>query len=116
MEELEVVLDSLAAADLDGLAASQLLDRTALLVRARNMVDAEMCRTVRRADVVQAAEHDGLKSMTSWLRGHARLSAGEVRRLVRTGRTLEQLPVLAAAFAAGAVTAPVVNAARRVGR
>ena len=44
------------------------------LVRARNRIDAELARTVRRADLTQAAEHDGLKSMRSWLRGHARLS------------------------------------------
>jgi uncharacterized membrane protein len=46
--------------------------------------------------------------MGSWLRGHVRLSAGEVRRLIRSGRALEQLPAVAAAFAAGAVTAEQV--------
>jgi membrane-bound lytic murein transglycosylase B len=46
--------------------------------------------------------------MGSWLRGHVRLSAGEVRRLMRSGRALEQLPAVAAAFAAGAVTAEQV--------
>jgi len=106
--ELGSVLDALAAEDLDGLVAPQLLGRTALLVWARNRIEAELTRTVRRADVVQAAEHDGLTSMASWLRGHVRLSAGEVRRLVRNGRALDQLPVLRAAFAAGSVTAEQV--------
>ncbi len=63
MDELEAVLDTLAADDLDGLVASQLLERTSRLVRARNRLDAMLCRTVRRADAVQAAEHDGLTSM-----------------------------------------------------
>jgi hypothetical protein len=58
--------------------------------------------------VVQAAEHDGLTSMTSWLRGHVRLPAGEVRRLIRNGRALDQLPALRAAFAAGTVAAAQV--------
>src|SRR4051812_49961624 len=81
--------------------AAQLLDRAAFLVRARNQLDAELTRTVRRADLTQAAEHDGLASMKSWLRGHVRLSAGEVRRLIGNGRALERLPAVAAAFAAG---------------
>jgi hypothetical protein len=105
LESVLDALDALAAEDLDGMVAPQLLDRTALLVRARNRLDAMLTRTVRRADVVQAAEHDGLTSMKSWLRTHVRLSAGEVSRLIRNGRALEQLPRLAAAFAEGAVTA-----------
>jgi hypothetical protein len=48
MDELESVLDALAADDLDGLVASQVLDRTALLVKARNRIDAELTRTVRK--------------------------------------------------------------------
>jgi hypothetical protein len=51
------------------------LDRTARLVQARNRIDAELTRTVRRAEGIQAPEHDGLRSMQSWLRGHVRLSA-----------------------------------------
>ena len=108
MGELQSALDALAAEDLDGLVAPQLLDRTAFLVRARNRLDAELTRTVRRADAVQAAEHDGMKSMPSWLRGHVRLSAGEVRRLIRNGRVLEQLTAVAAGFADGAITAEQV--------
>src|SRR4051794_23497108 len=106
--ELESALDALAAEDLDGLVASQLLDRTAELVRARNRIDAELTRTVRRCEVTQAAEHDRLASMTSWLRGHVRLSAGGGRRLVGNGRAVDQLPQLAAGFAAGAITAEQV--------
>jgi hypothetical protein len=112
VDALEAALDALealAAEGLDGMVAPQLLDRTALLVRARNRLDAELTRTVRRCEVTQAAEHDGLKSMASWLRGHVRLSAGEVRRLIRNGRALERLPAVAAAFAAGAVTAEQVT-------
>jgi hypothetical protein len=71
-------------------------------------MDALLTRVVRKADVIQAPEHDGLKSMQSWLRGHARISAGEARRLIRNGRALEQLPAVAAAYAAGAVTAEQV--------
>jgi hypothetical protein len=106
--ELQSALDALAAEDLDGLVAPQLLDRTALLVRAGNRLDAELTRTVRRADAVQAAEHDGMKSMPSWLRGHVRLSPAAAGQIVRAGRVLERLPAVAAAFADGAVTAEQV--------
>jgi hypothetical protein len=86
----------------------QVLDRTALLVAVCNAADAELTRTVRRAETMQAAERDGLKSMRSWLRGHLRLSARAAARIVGNGRALERLPAVAAAFAAGAVTAEQV--------
>jgi hypothetical protein len=57
---------------------------------------------------MQAAEHDGLKTMASWLRGHGRLSPGAAAQLVRSGRALQSLPAVAARFADGAVTAEQV--------
>jgi hypothetical protein len=107
--ELRSALDALVAEDLGGLVAPQLLDRTALLVAARNILDAELARTVRRAECAQAAEHDGLKSMRSWLCGHARLSPAAAGQLVRNGRVLEQLPAVAAACAEGVVTGDQVS-------
>ena len=109
-ELLQSLLDSLDTAPLDELVtADQVLDRAALLVAARNAADAELTCTVRRAENLQAPERDGLTSMRSWLRGHLRLSAREAGRLVGNGRALEQLPAVAAAFAAGAVTAEQVT-------
>jgi hypothetical protein len=101
-------LDVLLAEGLDAMTAPEVLGRTALLVRARNRLDAVLTRTVRKAEVIQAPEHDGLTSMRSWLRGHSRLSGGEARRLIRNGRVLEQLPAVASAFAEGAVSAEQV--------
>jgi hypothetical protein len=63
---------------------------------------------VRRCEVGGAAEHDGLKTMASWLRGHARLSPSAASQLVRVGRALEALPEVAARAAEGAVTADQV--------
>jgi hypothetical protein len=102
---VEARLSVLADDDLHALDDSALLDRAAWLIRERNRIDAELARTVRLADARQACEHDGLKTMPSWLRNHARLSAAAAAELVRCGRVLEHLPVLAAAFAAGEVTA-----------
>jgi hypothetical protein len=109
-ELLRSVADSLDAAPLEDLVtADQVLDRTALLLALRNAADAELTRTVRKADTSQAPERDGHKTMRSWLRNHLRLSARESSRLVGNGRALEKLPAVAAAFAAGAVTAEQVS-------
>jgi hypothetical protein len=109
VSELRSALDALAAEDLFDLVAPQLLDRTALLVAARNRIDAELARTARHADTTQAAEHDGQKSMRSWLCGHARLSPSAASQIIRNGRVLEQLPALAAACAEGVVTGEQVS-------
>jgi hypothetical protein len=112
--ELSSTLDSLAADDLHGVFGPQLLDRAGELLRARNRLDAELTRTVRECEVAGAAEHDGLKTMQSWLRGHAHLSDAEAGRLVRSGRALEHLPAVAAGFADGAITAGQVALAAQV--
>jgi hypothetical protein len=109
VSELESALDGLAADDLHAMGSAALLDRTAELVRARNRIDAELVRTVRTADLTQAPEHDGLKTMRSWLRGHARLSDAAAAQVIRNGRVVESLPVVAAAFADGRVTAEQVS-------
>src|SRR4051794_14800479 len=83
----------------------QLLDRLRPLLVAQNRIAAEITRTVRECELTGAAETDGLKTMASWLRGHARLSGAEASRVVRSGRALEHLPAVAAAFAEGVVTA-----------
>ena len=105
MSELQSALDALVVEDLDGLDAAGSLHRTALLVRAQNQIAAELARSVRHAENVQAPERDGQKSMSSWLSGHCRLSPAAARRVVRNGRALEQLPAVAAACAEGMVSA-----------
>ncbi|HEV7727222.1 MAG TPA: DUF222 domain-containing protein, partial [Modestobacter sp.] len=108
MGELSSTLDSLAADDLHAMFGPQLLGRLGELLRQQNRLAAEITRTVRECDLTGAAEHDGLTSMQSWLRGHARVSRGAAARLVGNGRALEHLPAVAGAFADGAVTAEQV--------
>src|SRR5690242_14642954 len=108
---LDEALDELASADLDGVGDAGLLDDITDLVAARNRLDAELTRRVRRADAVEAQGRDGMKTMPSWLRGHARLSPYAAKALERHGRALQYLPALAAAFAAGEVTAEQVDLA-----
>jgi hypothetical protein len=108
MGELASALDGLAGDDLHAAFAPQLLDRLRGLLAAQNRLAAEITRTVRECELTQASEHDGAKTMASWLRGHGRLSPGAAARLVATGRALEHLPAVAAGFADGAVTAEQV--------
>src|SRR6195952_4319268 len=116
MGGVELALEARAARGLHVLGQGAVLDRTAFLVAARNRLDAELTRTVRHAECTRAAEHDGLKTMRSWLIGHARLAPAEASRIVRSGRALEHFPVLAAGFADGSVTAAQVNVvAEKVG-
>ena len=114
MGELTAALDALAAEDLTPLFGPALLGRLRPLLAAQNRIAAEVARTVREAEVSGAAEVDGLKTVASWLRGHGHLSTGEAARVVRTGRALAHLPAMAAAFAAGAVTAEQAAAMGRV--
>ena len=114
MGELASALDALATDDLDLTSDGELLDRTALLVAARNRIDAELARTVRKAELRQACEYDGLKTMPSWLRTHPRLSGAAAKDVVTAGRTLERLPAVAAACAAGQITAGQVEVIARI--
>src|SRR4051794_29571306 len=105
MGELASTIDSLAADDLHQLFGPPLLERLGELLRQSNRLAAEIARTVRECEVSGAAEFDGQKTMASWLRGHAGLSAGAAAQLVHTARALEHLPAASAAFADGVVTA-----------
>src|SRR5215213_11698033 len=99
---LEAALDALAAVDLpvdDGAR----LDRVRRLVTASHRLAAELTRSVRDAENHQSAEHDGLKSMRSWLRGHTLLPDAAAKRLIDGGRALEVLPATEAAFTAGRI-------------
>ncbi|RBY87813.1 endonuclease [Blastococcus sp. TF02A-30] len=110
MECLTGALDALAAEGSGELPGPVLLDRESLLLRSVNRLNTELARTTRRCEVAGAGEHDGKATMASWLRGHARLPAGAANQLVRAGRALEQLPVIAEAAASGAVPIEAVAA------
>jgi hypothetical protein len=99
---------------LHALTGPQLRDRTRELVAERNRIDAELARTVLVADRAGAFAGDGQKTAQSWLRGHCRLSKTAASQVVRNGRALEQLPSVAAAHAAGALTADQVEVIAKI--
>src|SRR3954468_24316085 len=102
---LAAALDGLAGEDLTGLPGAAVLDELRELLPLVNRLNVEVARRVRRAEVAGASEHDGAKTMASWLRGHARFAPSAASQLVRVGRTLAALPAVAARAAAGEITA-----------
>src|SRR3954451_19100201 len=94
---------------LDGLSDGELLEHVRELVAAQNRVAARLARAVRAAECHQSAEHDGLKTMKSWLRTHTRLSGAAVTGLVTQGRAALLLPAVERAFTAGEITADQVD-------
>jgi hypothetical protein len=105
---LEAALDALARDDAPAGDHAR-LDRVRRLTTAANRLTALQAAAVRDAENHQSAEHDGLKSMTSWLRSHTRLSGSAVTGLVRQGRASAALPAVATAFAAGVLTGDQVD-------
>jgi len=65
-------------------------------------VDAEIAAVVGELDRRRLHERDGARSAASWL-DRCRLSQGEAAQRVRVARRLADMPVVAAAFAAGEV-------------
>src|SRR3954451_24636352 len=100
---LEAAVDQVLAGDIDGLPDGERLDRVRAWTRLQNKVAAALTREVRAAENHQSAEHDGLKSMRSWLRTHTRLPDPAARRLIDTGRALSALPAAEAAFVSGLI-------------
>ncbi|WP_197029106.1 DUF222 domain-containing protein [Blastococcus sp. URHD0036] len=82
---------------------ADLLAEVGGLVAERNRVEARLTRAVRVADARLACEHDGLKTMQSWLRTHTGMKNSAAAALVQRGRVLDLLPATGAAFAAGAI-------------
>ncbi|WP_369257328.1 hypothetical protein [Geodermatophilus amargosae] len=74
------------------LVGGDVLHAVAALVAERNRIDARLARSVRAAELSQAPERDGQRSMASWLRGHCRLSPAEASRLVGNGRCRSTCP------------------------
>jgi hypothetical protein len=96
--------------ELDGLSDGELLEHVKDLVARQNRIAARLTSAVRAAENRQSAEHDGLKSMRSWLRTHTRVSDRAAKQVIETGRALESLPATDAAFAAGTIGAEQVAA------
>jgi hypothetical protein len=105
---LEAALDAVAAEG-SPFDDSGRLERVRRLTAAANRITALQAHAVRDAEVHQAAEHDGLKTMKSWLRTHARLSGAAITGLIKQGRAMAHLPAVEAAFLTGRLTPDQVD-------
>jgi len=92
------------------LSDEQLREAMPLAQRGINRLSSVLTRSVAVGEARDVQRADGMVSMKSWLTAHCRLSGRTARELVRDGRRLAELPQLAAAYAAGDVTASHVAA------
>jgi hypothetical protein len=105
-----VLADAIGLVDVDvplggpGVVAPAMLARVRGLAQLANVVDTALAHAVRAAENAQAAEFDGHKTMRAWMPGHLHVSPATAGRVVRAGRTLEQLPAWEAAAAEGRIT------------
>jgi hypothetical protein len=96
--------------DPDGMGDEALREFVPLAQIGINRLTAAQTTAVAAGEARQVQRADGSVSMKSWLTGHCRISGRAAADLVRDGRRLAQLPRLAAAYAAGAVTPAHVGA------
>jgi hypothetical protein len=94
-----------AATTLEGASGTQLLDRARGLARLKNIVAAELARTVAHAESVDAAHDDGLTGMRPWLRGHTAATGPEAAAVLAAGRLARRMPAVGAAAAEGGIGA-----------
>jgi hypothetical protein len=108
MALIEAGLDALATAGPE-VSDPERMEKVRRLVTAGNRITAQLAGAVRDAETHQSAEHDGLKTMKSWLRTHTRLSGAAITGLVKQGRAASVLPAVEGAFTAGEITADQVD-------
>lgn len=98
-------LDALGAANLWSMSDRELLDLRVDQERTLARLQAQVLVTTREIDARNAATATGASSTEAWLRGRCLRHPGAAKAEVRLVTELDQqLPVLAAALAAGAVS------------
>ncbi len=87
------------------------VDRDAIVaaIAQRDRLDAKITAAVAAYDAAELWDADGATSMTRWLVAECRMSDSMARRQVRTAKRLTQLPAMAEAYAAGAVSGGQVD-------
>ena len=94
-------VDALAADDPAGLGWAGQRERLRALGRLVDRLEAQRVRLLAAADRSGALADDGAATAASWLRRHSTLTASQASERARLARRLAELPVIAAAFAAG---------------
>ncbi len=107
--QVSSILEGLAQAidDLDLPADSAVLTEAFTLA---DRLNAKLLAAVGEHDAAELWRNDGATSMTAWLRHHSGRSGRDAARCARTARRLRQLPVTAAAYRDGVLSAGQVQA------
>ena len=95
--------------DPDDIADGELLHMIPAVHVGATKLAALLTRVVAAGERRQAHRADGMATMKAWLTGHCRLAGNEATSLLRASRRLADLPELATAFSAGAVSAAHVR-------
>jgi hypothetical protein len=98
---LSDLVDVLGGEDPAGLDLAGQLGRLRAVGRLIDRLEAERVRLLGAADRSGALSQDGAATAAAWLRRHSSLTANQAAQRARLVRRLRELPVIAAAFAAG---------------
>jgi hypothetical protein len=116
---LQAGLAGLAGTDVAGMSDAQVHDEVAALLVCVNQLDAVLAERLGSFDSRGLSDSDAVRTTLSWLRIYARMTAPTASRVLRRARLLRDLPALAAAARAGAVSAehlaPVLRLVKEVG-
>src|SRR5690606_18314343 len=112
-EQLHGLLAQLAGLDVAGLSDDDVQVLVPRLLAAVNRLSAVTASMVGSFEVRQLCEHDGFRSVGSWLRALGRMAEGAASGWLKRARLQRVLPELAAAAAAGTVSGEQL---RTVGR
>lgn len=106
---IEAAAGVLQKVDIGVLGQVGLLTLTRQVARASALVDSVRSRVVDRVDVTDSSRRDGLATRT-WLARNAQMSGRSAGREVKRAKVLRQLPLVAAAFESGELSADQVDA------
>jgi hypothetical protein len=113
IEELAAAIDDLLA---EGVDAHCDADSMTALIRQHSRLESVVSTAAGAYDASGDWAADGARTATAWLARRCRLPRAAARRVVRRGRQLRHLPVVAEAFAEGEINAAHLDAVVAVRR
>ena len=116
LSDLASTLDALGATDLAGLSDAELADRVRGLEHAQRRLGAAMASTLAVFEARQVQVGDGQRSVASWIAKECNTDRNQSARDLRRARALRHMPLVAAAFTSGELTAAHVDLLARARR
>lgn len=113
---LESALDAMCLADPASLTDGELADRVRGLERAQRRLGSVMASTLSVFEARQVQVGDGERSVPAWMARECGTDRNASARELSRARALRQMPMVAAAFAAGSITAGHVDLLGRARR